>query len=65
MDIQLHPCDQNIIASAAADCTIRIWSIDKKHRQQPCLIVCAGEGHRETILSIVCRLQIYVQMRKC
>ncbi|KAI5776352.1 WD40-repeat-containing domain protein [Geopyxis carbonaria] len=52
MDIQLHPCDQNIIASAAADCTIRIWSIDKKHREQPCLMVCAGEGHRETILSI-------------
>lgn len=28
------------------------WSLDPKNSKQPCALICAGEGHRETILSI-------------
>lgn len=52
MEILLSPVDQTLIASASADSTVRVWSIDPAHKRQPCALVCAGEGHKETILSI-------------
>jgi polycomb protein EED len=52
MEILLHPHDQTLIASASADSTVRIWSLDPGYSDQPCALICAGEGHRETILSI-------------
>ncbi|KAF8545030.1 WD40-repeat-containing domain protein, partial [Trichophaea hybrida] len=52
MDIVTSPLDQSIIVTTGADTTIRFWSIDPKHQKQPCSIICAGEGHRETVLTI-------------
>lgn len=52
MEILLSPCSQRLLASASADSTVRIWSLDPEHARQPCALICAGEGHRETILSI-------------
>ncbi|KAL7276098.1 hypothetical protein RUND412_000916 [Rhizina undulata] len=52
MEILLSPLNLTLIASASADSTVRIWSIDPKHKAQPCALICGGEGHRETILSI-------------
>jgi len=53
MDLEISPTDPNILASASADSSIRIWSLDPKHRQQPLACVLAGEGHRETVLTLV------------
>jgi WD40 repeat protein len=53
MDIVASPVDQNIIVSTGADTTIRFWSLDPAHKKQPCSIILAGEGHRETVLNIV------------
>ncbi|RPB23117.1 WD40 repeat-like protein [Terfezia boudieri ATCC MYA-4762] len=52
MDLEISPTDPNILASASADSSIRIWSLDPKHRQQPLACVLAGEGHRETVLTL-------------
>lgn len=52
MEILLSPANNTLIASASADSTVRLWSIDPVHQRQPCALVCAGEGHKETILSI-------------
>lgn len=61
MDIATHPCDQDIIASVSADSTARLWSIDPALRSQPCVLICAGNGHKETILTLVCDIHIPVQ----
>jgi hypothetical protein len=53
MELVTHPLDQNIIVSTGSDTTIMFWSLDPKNSKQPCALICAGEGHRETILSIV------------
>lgn len=53
MDLATSPIDQSIIVTTGADTAIRFWSIDPKHEKQPCAIICSGEGHRETILTIV------------
>ncbi|KAI5783897.1 WD40-repeat-containing domain protein [Peziza echinospora] len=52
MDLKISPEDPTLLASASADSTIRIWSLDPKHRGQPCACICAGEGHRETVLTV-------------
>lgn len=52
MEILVSPSDQNLLASASADSTVRIWNIHPDYSTQPCALICAGEGHRETILSI-------------
>ncbi|KAG0636193.1 WD40-repeat-containing domain protein [Tuber brumale] len=52
MEILTSPKSQKLLASASADSTVRIWSLDPAHARQPCALICAGEGHRETILSI-------------
>jgi len=53
MDLVTSPIDQGIIVTTGADTTIRFWSLDPAHQKQPCSIVCAGEDHRETVLTIV------------
>jgi polycomb protein EED len=51
-EILLSPQSQALLASAYADSTVRIWPLDPAHDHQPCALICAREGHRETVLSI-------------
>ncbi|KAJ2982075.1 hypothetical protein NQ176_g1625 [Zarea fungicola] len=51
-DLATSPIDSSIIASASNDTSIRIWSIDKKFKAQPCLCILAGEGHSWNLLSL-------------
>ncbi|KAJ3474017.1 hypothetical protein NLG97_g10028 [Lecanicillium saksenae] len=51
-DLATSPIDSSIIASASNDTSIRIWSIDKKFKSQPCLCILAGEGHSWNLLSL-------------
>ncbi|KAH0558996.1 hypothetical protein GP486_004386 [Trichoglossum hirsutum] len=58
MDLAISPTSPLVLASASADHTVRLWSLDDAHDtsvdgRQPCAAICAGEGHRETVLSIV------------
>lgn len=47
------PSDPSIIASASDDTSVRIWSLDPKHKERPCLCILAGEGHSWNLLSVV------------
>ncbi|KAG5927613.1 hypothetical protein E4U42_002033 [Claviceps africana] len=51
-DLATSPIDSSVIASASDDTSIRIWSIDPVHREQPCLCILAGEGHSWGLLSV-------------
>ncbi|KAK5998190.1 Polycomb eed-B-like protein [Cladobotryum mycophilum] len=51
-DLATSPVNPSIIASASDDTSVRIWSIDKVHKKQPCLCVLAGEGHSWNLLSL-------------
>ncbi|OAA80822.1 WD40/YVTN repeat-like-containing domain protein [Akanthomyces lecanii RCEF 1005] len=51
-DLATSPIDSSIIASASNDTSIRIWSVDKKFKAQPCLCILAGEGHSWNLLSL-------------
>ncbi|KAF4125298.1 polycomb protein EED [Geosmithia morbida] len=50
-DLSTSPDDPSIIASASDDTTVRIWSLDPVHKEQPCLCILAGEGHIAEVLS--------------
>jgi len=52
-DLAISPQDSTILASCSADHSIRIWSLDPAHAQQPTAAICFGEGHKDQILSIV------------
>jgi len=52
-DLVTSPISPYILASCSADYTIRIWNLDDQYRRQPCAAILSGEGHRQTILSIV------------
>ncbi|KAH7133473.1 WD40-repeat-containing domain protein [Dactylonectria macrodidyma] len=51
-DLATSPSDSSIIASASDDTSVRIWSIDPKHKDRPCLCILAGEGHSWNLLSV-------------
>lgn len=51
-DLATSPSDPSIIASASDDTSVRIWSIDPKHKERPCLCILAGEGHSWNLLSV-------------
>ncbi|KAH8889800.1 WD40 repeat-like protein [Thozetella sp. PMI_491] len=51
-DLATSPDNPLIFASASDDTTIRIWSLDKAHMQQPCLAILGGEGHSWDILTV-------------
>ncbi|KAI5466563.1 WD40-repeat-containing domain protein [Mariannaea sp. PMI_226] len=51
-DLATNPVNPSIIASASDDTSVRIWSIDPKHQERPCLCILAGEGHSSTLLSV-------------
>ena len=53
-DLAISPQSPWILASASLDLSVRIWSLDPAHESQPCMLICAGEGHREGLLSLVC-----------
>ena len=55
-DVATSPADPSIIASAADDTTIRVWSLSRAHRKQPCVALLAGEGHQWNLLTVVCIL---------
>lgn len=52
-DLATSPVNSSIIASAADDTSVRIWSFDPVHKLQPCLCILAGEGHSWNLLSLV------------
>ncbi|KAF7543260.1 hypothetical protein G7Z17_g10878 [Cylindrodendrum hubeiense] len=51
-DLATSPFDPSIIASASDDTSVRIWSLDSKHKERPCLCILAGEGHSWNLLSV-------------
>ncbi|KAF7560784.1 hypothetical protein G7046_g3366 [Stylonectria norvegica] len=51
-DLATSPADPSIIASASDDTSVRIWSLDPKHSERPCLCILAGEGHSWDLLSV-------------
>ncbi|KAH6717246.1 WD40-repeat-containing domain protein [Leptodontidium sp. MPI-SDFR-AT-0119] len=51
-DIAVSPINPDIIASASEDCTVRIWSLDPRHANQPCAAILEGDSHEETILCL-------------
>lgn len=53
-DMATNPSDPSIIASAADDTTVRVWSLAAVHKKQPCVALLAGEGHSWDLLSVVC-----------
>lgn len=51
-DLAVSPISTDLIASCAADATIRLWSLRPDRFEQPCVALLAGEGHRAPVLSI-------------
>ena len=51
-DLTVLPTDPSIVASASMDLTVRLWSLRPEHQQQPCILLCAGDGHREGLLTL-------------
>jgi polycomb protein EED len=52
-DLAVSPADHSIMASASEDCSIRLWSLDQAHQEQPTAGIAFGEGHKESILALV------------
>lgn len=53
MCVRTHPQDQDIIVSTGMDATVRFWTLDPKYEKQPCVLILAAEGARDTILTMV------------
>lgn len=51
-DLQISPIAPNILASASEDYSIRIWNLDPEFEQQPCVMILAGQGHRQPLLAL-------------
>lgn len=51
-DVATSPANPTIIASASDDTTVRIWSLDPVHKEQPCVCLFGGEGHAWNLLSV-------------
>lgn len=51
-DLAVSPINPYIIASASEDFTVRIWSLDPRHADQPCAAILEGDGHKETVLCL-------------
>ncbi|MCJ1415906.1 hypothetical protein MMC32_002241 [Xylographa parallela] len=51
-DLAVSPLSPAILASASMDYTVRFWSLDATHEQQPCMLICGGEGHKEGLLTL-------------
>lgn len=57
-DLASSPDNPQIIASASDDTTVRIWSLDPVHAQQPCVCLLGGEGHSWSLLSAASNLRV-------
>ena len=55
-DLAVSPLSPEILASASMDYTVRFWNLNPKHRDQPCTLICGGEGHKEGLLTLVSAL---------
>ena len=53
-DLAVSPASPQIIASASQDGTVRVWSLEDRHRAQPCAVICAAEGRQSHVLTVVC-----------
>ncbi|KAI9729728.1 MAG: hypothetical protein M1834_006679 [Cirrosporium novae-zelandiae] len=51
-DLIISPLSPSILISSSMDHTIRVWSLDPKHSSNPCILMCAGEGHKEGVLAV-------------
>ncbi|KAA6414919.1 MAG: hypothetical protein FRX48_01669 [Lasallia pustulata] len=51
-DLAVSPLSPSILASVSMDHSVRFWSLDSAHEKQPCMLICAGEGHKEGILTM-------------
>ena len=50
-DLAISPLSTSILASAAEDYMIRLWNLEPKYEEQPCVAIFAGEGHKQPILA--------------
>ena len=60
-DLAVSSVTPHVLASGSEDYTVRIWCLDPKYEKQPCAVICAGglgEGHKEAVLTIVCRREM-------
>ncbi|KAI9781378.1 MAG: hypothetical protein M1835_004301 [Candelina submexicana] len=46
-DLVVSPLTPAIIASASYDHSIRLWTLDAFYDRNPCVLICAGEGHKD------------------
>lgn len=51
-DLAVSPLDPTILASASGDHTVRIWTLQPEYNHQPCMLMCAGEGHKQALLTL-------------
>ena len=54
-DIQTHPKNIHVIASASSDITVRLWNITATKQAQECIAVFSGYGHIDRVLCLVSR----------
>jgi polycomb protein EED len=48
----VSPVDPTILASCSIDHSVRIWSLDPVHKEQPLAAICYGQGHKDQILTL-------------
>ncbi|KAI9714684.1 MAG: hypothetical protein M1812_006349, partial [Candelaria pacifica] len=51
-DLAVSPLTPAILASASYDHSIRLWTLDPVYDRNPCVLICAGEGHKDKVLTI-------------
>ncbi|KAF2222732.1 WD40-repeat-containing domain protein [Elsinoe ampelina] len=52
-DLAISPLSPNILASASADYSIRIWNLDPTLSKQPCAAILASpDAHKQSVLAI-------------
>jgi polycomb protein EED len=52
LDLTVSPVDPTLLASCSIDHSVRIWSLDPAHKNQPLGAICYGQGHKAQILTL-------------